>query len=150
MTKENDEFIKEFYKILEGSIGMLPQNIREELYRPCGRNCANKFALMEQKRQFEECNGDLDLQYERYGKTEYFFADTIEKGHIYEIGYPAEECLCPLVAEEIATTSVHCECSRQSILYVLRTLMPDKKFKIELMHSVLTGEKECRFRLTFE
>lgn len=149
-TTENgiDSFSKSFYQTLENSIGELPQNVREQIYQPCAINCVKNYVLKEQQRQFNECNGNLDLQYERYGKSEYFFADIIERGHIYEIGYP--RCLCTLVEANGITAPTHCECSRQSILYVLHTLLLDKKIQVDMMHTVLTGSNECRFRVTVE
>lgn len=150
MNEEMMSFDKEFYKVLESGIENIPQEVREELYRPCAINCVKKYVLIEQQRQFQECGCDLDKQYEKYGKSEYFFAEIIEKGHVYEIGYPCEKCLCPMVESGMATSSVHCECSRQSMLYVLQTLQPEKKIHVQLMHSVLTGAKECRFHVTVE
>ena len=149
---ENDSIIfnKDFFHALESSSEKLPQAAREELYRPCAEGCVKRFVLAEQQRQFDECGKNLDLQYEKYGKTPYFFADIIEKGHIYEIGYPTSQCLCPMVSSGMAQSPVHCECSRQSMLFVLKTLLPEKEIKAELMHSVLTGEKECRFRVVVE
>lgn len=148
MSKETDAFNQTFFQNIEICIEKLPQSTRETLYRPCGINCAQNFVLKEQQRQFAECNGDLDLQYEKYGKSEYFFADIIERGHVYEIGYP--KCFCPMVESGFAVLPVHCECSRQSILYVLQTLMPDKRIHVERMHTVLTGSDECRFRVIIE
>ncbi len=150
MQNDFTMFNKSFYQTLESSIGSLPRDIREKIYRPCAISCVKNYVLKEQQRQFEECNGDLDLQYEKYGKSEYFFAEILEKGHIYEIGYPVSECVCPMVMSEFAASSVHCECSRQSMLYVLQTLMPEKNIQVELMHSVLTGAKECRFHVVVE
>lgn len=150
MDNESEIFIKEFYQSLEESIGNLSQSAREELYRPCAESCVKKYVLSEQQRQFDECGKSLDAQYEKYGRSPYFFADVIEKGHIYEIGYPTEQCVCPMVMSGIASSSVHCECSRQSMLCVLKTLLPDKKITVELLHSVLTGGKECRFRVVVE
>lgn len=150
MDQQNEQFDKEFYQALENGIGQLPQALREELYRPCAENCVKRYVLAEQKRQFEECGKNLDLQYEKYGRSEYFFADIIEKGHIYEIGYPTQQCVCPMVASGMAASPVHCECSRQSMLCVLKTLLPEKTIRAELLHSVLTGAKECRFRVTVE
>ena len=145
MNNETDTFNQAFFQTLESGMEKLPQSVRETLYRPCAINCVKNYVLKEQQRQFEECNGNLDLQYEKYGKSEYFFADIIESGHVYEIGYP--RCLCPMVESGLATSPVHCECSRQSILYVLHTLMPDKEIHVETMHTVLTGSDECRFRV---
>ena len=150
MNNENETFVKSFYQTLEQSIGSLPQSAREELYRPCAEGCVKRYVLAEQQRQFEECGRDLDAQYGKYGRSPYFFADIIEKGRVYEIGYPTEKCLCPMVMSGIAATSVHCECSRQSMLYVLRTLLPERKITVELLHSVLNGGKECRFRVVVE
>lgn len=148
MSNEMNSFNQTFFQALESSISELPASMREKLYRPCAVNCVQNFVLKEQQRQFAECNGDLDLQYEKYGKSEYFFADIVERGHVYEIGYP--RCLCPMVESGFAALPGHCECSRQSIIYVLQTLMPHKKLHVEMMHTVLTDSDECRFRVMIE
>lgn len=150
MDNESELFDKAFYQALEKGIGNLPQPLRSELYRPCAESCVKRYVLAEQRRQFDECGGDLDLQYQKYGRGEYFFADIIEKGHVYEIGYPTARCICPMVMSGMAASSAHCECSRQSMLYVLKTLLPEKDIKVQLLHSVLTGDTECRFRVIVE
>lgn len=146
MDSNTDSFNRSFFQTLEISIGELPQNMREKLYRPCAIKCVNDFVLKEQQRQFTECNGNLDLQYKKYGRSEFFFADIIEPGHVYEIGYP--RCLCSVVESNYAASPTHCECSRQSILYVLHTLLPDKNIYVDQLYTVLTGADECRFRVT--
>lgn len=148
MADENELFNQSFYKTLESGIEKLPPKVCEELFRPCAESCVKNYVLGIQQQQFNECGGDLDLQYERYGRSEFFFADIIERGHIYEMGYP--RCLCPMVQSGYASSPVHCECSRQSILYVLKTLLPDKKISVEKVHTVLSGAGECRFRATVE
>ncbi len=40
----------------------------------------------------------------------------------------------------------HCECSRQSILYVLEQLLPDKNISVETIETVLGGAKKCCFK----
>ena len=37
-----------------------------------------------------------------------------------------------------------CECSRQSVRFVLETLWPDKNFSVELTASILRGGDMCR------
>lgn len=145
---ENKAFDKAFFETLEWSIDALPQEARAGLYRPCAVNCVERYVMKIQQQQFDACGGDLDLQYERFGRSEYFFADVIERGHVYEIGYP--RCLCPVVADGYACPAGHCECSRQSILHVLHTLLPNRSIRVEQMHTVLTGACECRFRVTVE
>ena len=132
-----------FYRILEETIGKLPADVREKLYRPSAVNCVKDVVLTELRRQFEECGCDLDRQYAKYNRSEYFFADIVEPGRVYEIGYP--RCLCPQVEAGFVNAPTHCECSRQSILYVYGELIPDKTLR-----TVLAGDSECRFRVTVE
>ena len=135
-----------FYQTLEEAIGQLPADVRARLYRPCAEACVRDGVLVELRRQFEECGCDLDRQYAKYGRTPFFFADVIEPGRVYEMGYP--RCLCPQVETGFVAAPTHCECSRQSILYVLETLLPGRVVEVETLETVLAGGSECRFRVT--
>jgi hypothetical protein len=115
-------------------------------YRNKAINCVKDTVLLEQKRQFEECGYNLDEQYKKYGNTEALFAEIIEAGHIYEIGYP--KCVCPEVLSGKINNPLHCECSRQSILYIIGNLLPDKNINVEMIETVLSGAKKCRFRVS--
>lgn len=134
-----------FYRTLEETIGRLPAEVRARLYRPCAEACVRDGVLVELRRQFEECGCDLDRQYAKYGRTPFFFADVIEPGRVYEMGYP--RCLCPQVEAGFVAAMTHCECSRQSILYVLETLLPGRVIEVEPLETVLAGGSECRFRV---
>ena len=148
MENDNQQQVKSFYRILEEGIAKLPADVRGALYRPCAVDCVKDVVLTELRRQFEECGCDLDRQYTKYGRSEYFFADVIEPGRVYEIGYP--RCLCPQVEAGFVEAPTHCECSRQSILCVYRELIPDKSVRVETLRTVLAGDSECRFRVTVE
>lgn len=163
---------EEFLGTLEDEIAKLPQEIRAKLYRPCATKCVKGMALPELRRQFEECGQNIDAQFTKYGRSPFFFADIIEPGHVYEIGYP--QCVCNHKAEGRAffealqsgkdTRTVkplrhddceylrlregECECSRQSILYVMHDLLPDKEIEVEMMHTFIGGASECRFKVT--
>ncbi len=117
-------------------------------YKTQGTECAKSFVMSEMRRQFEECGCDLDAQYKKYGDTPYFFAQIVEPGHIYILGYP--RCVCPKVAQEKITDPAYCECSRQSIIYVLENLVPDKRITVENIGTVLSGAARCSFRVTVE
>lgn len=150
MTMEdyNLQQAQAFYRILEETVGKLPTDVREKLYRPSAVNCVKDAVLTELRRQFEECGCDLDRQYAKYGRSEYFFADIVEPGRVYEVGYP--RCLCPQVDAGFVKAPGHCECSRQSILYVMKELLPDKRIRVEELQTVLSGGAECRFRVVVE
>lgn len=148
MNDYNLQQAQAFYRILEETIGKLPADVRERLYRPSAENCVKDVVLTELRRQFEECGCDLDRQYAKYNRSEYFFADIIEPGRVYEIGY--SRCLCPQVDAGFVKAPTHCECSRQSILFVYRELIPDRTVRVETLRTVLAGDSECRFRVTVE
>jgi hypothetical protein len=117
-------------------------------YRLKAVNCVKDAVLPELRRQFEECNCSLDEQYTKYGNTEHLIAKVLEPGHIYEVGYP--KCVCPDVLSGKESNVAHCECSRQSILFILGDLLPDKDIQVEMIETVLSGAERCRFKVTVE
>lgn len=115
-------------------------------YKKKAIDCVKDTVLPIQRAQFEECGCDLDEQYKKYGNTEMLIAKIIEPGHIYEIGYP--KCVCDEVLSGKVTDVSHCECSRNSVLYILQDLLPDKDIQVEIIHTVLGGAEDCRFKVT--
>lgn len=115
------------------------------IYRAKAINCVKNTVLPTQRQQFEECGSSLDAQYEKYGDTDAFFATVIEPGHIYEVGYP--KCVCPEVLSGATTDAAHCECSRQSVLYILEQLLPGRHISVNILDTVLRGGDVCRFRV---
>jgi len=73
MENDNQQRVKSFYRILEEGVAKLPADVRGALYRPCAVDCVKDDVLRELRRQFEECGRDLDRQYTKYGRSEYFF-----------------------------------------------------------------------------
>lgn len=110
--------------------------------------CVKDTVLPIQMQQFQECGGSLDAQYEKYGNTDVFFGTVIEPGHVYEIGYP--RCVCPEVLNGHTQDVAHCECSRQSVLYILEQLLPAHHISVDILDTVLRGGDECRFRVVVE
>ena len=117
-------------------------------YREKAVRCVKDTVLPLQKKMFQECGCDLDAQYQKYGDLEGFFARVIQPGRIYEMGYP--KCVCPEVLSGAVRDPAHCECSRQSIAYILESLLPDRSIAVETMETVLTGADRCRFLVTVE
>lgn len=115
-------------------------------YRSKAVSCVKDTVMPEMRRQFEECGCDLDEQYKKYGDTEFFFANIIEPGHVYELGYP--KCVCPEAMSGRVDDPNFCECSRQSVLYILENLLPEKTITVETTGTVLNGADKCTFRVT--
>ena len=58
------------------------------------------------------------------------------------------ECTCELHKRGYVSTPLLCECSRQSIIYVLHSLWPGKTFNVTICESVLRGSKHCKMRIS--
>ena len=103
-------------------------------YREKAVRCVRETVLPVQAAQFRACGCDLDAQYRKYGDTESFFAKVLQPGRLYEVGYP--KCVC--------------ECSRQSVLYILEQLLPERHITVRTVETVLGGGTCCRFAVTVE
>lgn len=117
-------------------------------YKNKAIRCVKDTVLPLQRGQFEACGRCLDEQYKRFRNTEFLIAKILEPSRVYETGYPA--CVCPEMTDGGVTDPAHCECSRQSILYILGELMPEKSIEVEIIETVLGGAPTCRFKATVE
>lgn len=88
MENDNQQQVKSFYRILEEGIAKLPADVRGALYRPCAVDCVKDVVLTELRRQFEECGCDLDRQYTKYGRSEYFLRTSSSRGGSTRSGIP--------------------------------------------------------------
>ena len=111
-------------------------------YREKAVRCVRETVLPIQRAQFQACGCDLDAQYRKYGDTEGFFAKILQPGRRYEVGY--SKCVCPELLEGGATDAAHCECSRQSVLYILEQLLPEKHITVETAMTIWPGMVSTR------
>ena len=108
--------------------------------------CVKERVLHAQLELYRSCGSDLDKVYGEAMNGNGYFGKVIEPGHVYELGY--ERCTCPKVLSGQVTDPDHCNCSRQSILYILGRLEPSSDFEVEIVETVLRGAEHCRFRIT--
>ena len=66
--------------------------------------------------------------------------------YVYELSYL--ECTCPKVKCGLRNHPQQCECSRQSILYILSQLEPSSQFDVRIENTILRGSDRCTFRIT--
>lgn len=89
---------------------------------------------------------DLDTFFILLNEQEGLVGKVIKTGKVYEVTYP--KCYCDLYVEGYVRSDAICECSRQSILFVMDTLVPGIGVEVEKLATVLGGDSECRFRIT--
>ena len=108
--------------------------------------CVKDGVLPAQLELYRSCGSDLDGVYGEAMNGNGYFGKVIEPGCVYELGY--EKCTCPMVLSGQVADPDQCNCSRQSILYILGRLEPGSDFEVEIIETVLRGAEHCRFRIT--
>ncbi len=93
--------------------------------------CVKDRVLPAQMELYRSCSGDLDRIYGEAMNGNGYFGKVIVPGHVYELGY--EKCTCPKVLSGQITDPDHCNCSRQSILYILSHQEPDSEFERDVI-----------------
>jgi len=110
----------------------------------CAISCVGGDTLKQYQKQFNECNRDFDLLFSTDTGDVNFYRRIIEKGHIYETGYP--RCIC----WKDDDGQGKCECSRQALIYLYSQLLSDRKVVVETIQTVRSGAESCMFRIILE
>jgi hypothetical protein len=141
------DFVKEWFSWFEKGIELIDQEERERIFRVCGSRCAEKGVIKVYKDIYDNSCNDLNTFFsELIMNSKFVGGKAISPSKIYEITFP--DCFCDLYKQGYIQTEVICECSRQSLLYILKTLNPEHEYEVEVITTVLRGDKECRFRIT--
>lgn len=106
-----------------------------ENYFEMAVSCVEDYVLPMQRQIYEKCGGCFDRIYAEAMNTDLYTGKVIEPGHVYELGY--RKCTCPKVQSGAIKEPEHCECTRQSILYILDRLEPASVFEVEILETVL-------------
>ena len=109
----------------------------------CAMACVGGETLMQYKKQLEECNGDFHLLFSTDTRDEDFYRKVIERGRVYETGYP--KCIC-WKNDELKD----CECSRQALIFLYSQLLPNRKIAVEKMQTIREGFDSCKFKIIVE
>lgn len=112
--------LSNWFKGFEDGIAKLSEEQRETFFRECGRNCVQCGTLQVYKDLFEQAAGDLDRFFAIADEQLGVRCKTVEKDAVYNLYFL--ECTCELHKRGYVSTPLLCECSRQSIIYVLQSL----------------------------
>ncbi|MCR5012281.1 MAG: DUF6144 family protein [Lachnospiraceae bacterium] len=143
---------KDFFdKWFEGFGDGLDKMSNEEcsrLFSKCAYNCSRDALKNLYIDLFEECEKDLDRFFVRLEEKKNVKGRVVESGKIYELIFT--NCDCPIHTEAGIETNSLCECSRQSMICVFRELVPERRFHIECVKSILSGDEICCHRIIFD
>ena len=114
-------------------------------YKEEAIECVKDHVLPLHKQIYAKYDGDFDRIYSEGYNSKSYQGRVIEPGKVYELSY--SECSCPKVKCGLRTNPQQCECSRQSILYILSQLEPDSQFDVRIENTILRGGDRCTFRI---
>ena len=137
--------LSNWFKGFEDGIAKLSEEQRETFFRECGRNCVQCGTLQVYKDLYEQAAGDLDRFFAIADEQPGVRCETVEKDAVYNLYFL--ECTCELHKRGYVSTPLLCECSRQSIIYVLQSLWKDRTFQVTICESILRGSLHCRMRI---
>lgn len=115
-------------------------------YKEEAIECVKDCVLPLHKQIYAKYNGDFDRIYSEGYNSRSYQGRVIRPGLEYELSYL--ECSCPKVKCGLRTNPEQCECSRQSILYILSQLEPNSQFQVRIVNTILRGSDRCTFRIT--
>ena len=144
----DEGFFKGWFSELNNGLDKMSSEECSRLFSGCAERCAGDALKYLYADLYAECGGDLDLFFERVGEKKNVKGRVIESGKVYELVFTS--CDCPLHKEMNIQSTRLCECSRQSMMCVFKSLVPDREFSIEMKTSILSGDEECCHRLSFE
>ena len=114
-------------------------------YREEAIKCVKDCVLPIHQQIYAKYNGDFDRIYAEGYNSKSYQGRVIEPGKVYELSYL--ECSCPKVKCGLRSNPEQCECSRQSILFILSQLEPDSRFDVRIENTILRGGEQCTFRI---
>lgn len=91
------------------------------------------------KKLYEDTNGDMDTFFQMANELPGIKGEAVEKGCINHL--TSLECTYNLRKKDYVTTSLLCDCSRQSVIYSMQSLWKEHKFTVTLCHSILQSKK---------
>ena len=114
-------------------------------YREEAIECVKDRVLPIHQQIYAKYDGDFDRIYSEGYNSKSYQGRVIEPGKLYELSYL--ECSCPKVKCGLRSNPEQCECSRQSILFILSQLEPDSRFDVRIENTILRGGERCSFRI---
>ena len=140
-----DEKILFWFSGFEKGVETMAPQQREAFFCECGKNCVQQGTLDFYRQLHDDAAGDLDAFFQKADEIPDLQAEILVPGRQYKFCFAA--CTCMLHTRGYVNTPQLCECSRQSVLFVLRTLWPDKEFSVDLTASILRGDDLCRLEI---
>lgn len=139
-----NEFICMCMKNIIDGIGELPKDDQEKAFKKCARSCASSGILEEYRKLYEKAGKDPDKYFNSIDFDGCARGSVRVPGKVYELMFP--KCLCDLHTEGAVQNGCLCECSKQSVIFVLETIAPEYDWTVTIEETVIRGGDACVIR----
>ena len=139
-------FMERWFQGFGEGLEKMSREERGRLLEGCASMCAKDALKYLYAKLYEDCENDLDRFFSRLHELKIVDGVVVIPGKEYEIHFLA--CTCDLHTQMKVNTPKLCECSRLSICYWLGQLLPEEKFLVEEIDTILGGNEKCRFQIT--
>lgn len=143
----DSNFYKAWFSGFSQALDKMSANTRTDLLKHCAKCCADTGILKSYQQHYQNAKGNRDEFYARLGELGGIYAKVIIPNKEYLIIFP--ECACDLHVTGGVNSQNLCECSRQSIIYIGEKIWGRNKITVKNEGTVLSGKKECKFRILF-
>lgn len=116
------------------------ENLDLEVLEACAKSCIDQGKLAYYQKVYDDVQGDYQKFMESLEGCHVALGETYD-----ELVFP--NCTCDMVKNKWIQSPKFCECSKQSILYVLSTLFKEMTFVVDKKGSILNGDENCCFHI---
>lgn len=141
-----DSEIRWWFTGFEEGLSALAEEERGTLLRSCAENCLQMGMLDFYRGVHERVGGEIDGFFQALGEMNGLETEIVRPGQEFWLIF--HQCTCALHTQGYMNSCLLCECSRQSVLHILRELWPDRSFDVDPEGTILNGAQDCRFHIT--
>ena len=140
-----DSEIRWWFPGFEAGLAALPKEERGTLLRSCAENCLQMGMLDFYRGVHERTGGEIDAFVQALGEMGGLGTEIVRPGKEFWLIF--NQCTCSLHNQGYINSYLLCECSRQSVLHILRELWPERSFIVDPEGTILNGAQDCRFHI---
>ena len=140
-----DSEIRWWFPGFEAGLAALPKEERGTLLRSCAENCLQMGMLDFYRGVHERTGGEIDAFFQALGEMGGLGTEIVRPGKEFWLIF--HQCTCSLHTQGYINSCLLCECSRQSVLHILRELWPERSFIVDPEGTILNGAQDCRFHI---
>ena len=140
-----DSEIRWWFPGFEAGLAALPKEERGTLLRSSAENCLQMGMLDFYRGVHERTGGEIDAFFQALGEMGGLGTEIVRPGKEFWLIF--HQCTCSLHTQGYINSYLLCECSRQSVLHILRELWPERSFIVDPEGTILNGAQDCRFHI---